>query len=63
MGRVRNTHGETRNAHKMLVAMSEWKRSPRYLDVDLNGRIILEWILKTACDDLDWIHLAHDGGQ
>jgi hypothetical protein len=43
MGRACSTHGEKRNAYRIVVGKSEGMRPLRRLDLD--GRIILKWIL------------------
>jgi hypothetical protein len=40
MGRTCSTHGEKRNAYRVLVGNPERKRP-----LDVGGRIILKWIL------------------
>jgi hypothetical protein len=47
-----------RNAFKILAGEPGRKRPLRDLDVDT--RIILNWVLKTEWQRVDWIHLAHD---
>jgi hypothetical protein len=58
MGGTCSAHGGDKEYYtqKMLVEKPERKRPPGYLDVD--GRIILKWIL--VMEDVDWIHLAQD---
>jgi hypothetical protein len=32
-------------------------------DLEVDGRIILKWTLKTRCEGTDWIHLDQDKDQ
>jgi hypothetical protein len=59
MGRACGTHGEVRNAYKILVGKPEGKRSlgrPRHRWED-NIRVDIKEIW---WDGVDWIHLAQD---
>jgi hypothetical protein len=44
MGKACSTNGEKRNAYSVLVGKPEEKRPLE--DLDVGGRIILEWILE-----------------
>jgi hypothetical protein len=35
-------------------------RSDYLEDKGVDGRILLEWIIKKACEDVDWTHLNQD---
>jgi hypothetical protein len=53
--------GEIRNADKILVGKPEKKS---YLgDLDVDGWILLKWILETGFYDVTWIRLTQDRGQ
>jgi hypothetical protein len=61
-GRTCNTHGEMRNTHRILVGISEEKRSlGRYMhkwenNIKINLKIV-------GYDDVDWIKLVRYSGQ
>jgi hypothetical protein len=59
MGGARSTHGEVRNAYKMLVGKPEGKRSlgRRRHRWENNIRVDLKEI---GWEGVDWIHLAQD---
>jgi hypothetical protein len=51
--------GKIRDVHKILVTRPEWNRGserPKY-------GIILKWILKQQCEDVNWIHKALNRNQ
>jgi hypothetical protein len=50
MGRACSTHGEKRNAYRILVGTTEGKRSPGR---PRRRRVILKWILGKS-DELVW---------
>jgi hypothetical protein len=52
---------EMRNAYRTVVEKPEKNRSLGDLDVD--GRIILEWILWPRWEAVDWIHLVEGRDQ
>jgi hypothetical protein len=55
MGKECSTHGEKRNAHRILMGKPEVKRPLE--DIDVDGRIILKWIL----DKMEWYGLDSSG--
>jgi hypothetical protein len=55
MGRECSTHGEKRNAYRILVGKPEGKR----LLGRHRRRIRLKWISEIGWGGMHWIHLAH----
>jgi hypothetical protein len=54
--------GDTRNAYNILVGNPEEKR-PLEIQNDVDGKIILKFILKIVREDVGWVHLAQNGAQ
>jgi hypothetical protein len=63
MGRTRRTHGKKRNAHRILIRKPEGKRVLTLVRLSVDVDIILKWILKIGCGNVDWIQLAQDRVQ
>jgi hypothetical protein len=55
------THGEKRNAYRILVEKP--KESDHYEDLHIGGRTILKLFLEIRCDNMDWRDLAQDRNQ
>jgi hypothetical protein len=53
--------GEKRNAYRVLVGKTEVKKP--HEDTDVDGRIILKWMLDISDGSIDRIHLAYDRDQ
>jgi hypothetical protein len=53
--------GETRNAYKIIVQKCEGRDYLGHLSID--GKIILNCILKTEYEKVHWIHLVEDRNQ
>jgi hypothetical protein len=51
MGRACSTHEEKRNTHRILTGKPEEK--DHWKDLDVGGKIILEWIIETQ-DRVVW---------
>jgi hypothetical protein len=49
---------------KCMQNFSRYLKGSDHLgDLGINGKIILNWISKIKCDDVDWIHVAQDRVQ
>jgi hypothetical protein len=62
MGGACKSHGRDENKYKILVAKSERKRSPGRLKRTWDDKFKID-LRETACDGVDWIHLAPDRDQ
>jgi hypothetical protein len=62
MGSACVTHGEKRNAYRILVGKPEGKRPLGILRYNLEGNIKME-IREIESGNMDWIHLAQESHQ
>jgi hypothetical protein len=51
--------GETRNAQRILVGKPERKK-PLGRPLGVDGKVILECVLRKKGKNVDWMHLAQD---